>query len=188
MVTDKGTVEASTMTTTSPEVVVTQSAAPAVLDTSPKSKSDIDQYFENIRTGNNKSLEDLLADLNTYVSNMKPGLIKNPDDGARQQRTLWLLIRKVASLPSDKFRGSWTLLLNFAYANECFTERYIYRFSENWIWNTDELSAFQRIINLILLTKDFTTRKDGLKQVNLDRSLESIFTQEEKQNIITFYS
>lgn len=181
--------ETQTDATVTSTPVVEQTSAPIVTETKTEEKvSDIDTYFNSIRTGTSTELKSILGQLEVYGEKMKPGRpMATVEDGAKNQYALWKTIEGASKLPMDQFRKAWNIILAFANTNPCFNDRYIFRFAEYWIWNTDELDAFQRILNLIKLTADPEKRVNGLKQVSLDRTLEKVFTQEAKQNIIAFY-
>lgn len=179
------TANVETNTNTTPET--DKVANPIVTETRATEPTEIEAYFESIRKDGAPELKNLLLALEQYAINMAPGKPVPTEAGAKHQYGLWRAIYSVTLLPMDKFRKAWNLLLAFSLTNRVFELRYIFRFSEYWTWSTDELDAFQRIINLIKLTAKPDERQIGLKQVSLDRTLEKGFTQEAKQNIIAFY-
>lgn len=174
---------------------VTQSA-PVVVETSKEvvvksvtetSSASLGEFVTDAKNNGTQQLKGFLSSLETYCSKMAPGVPMPGDTGARNQYNLWQSLNSISKLPYTEFKKSWNLFLSFVNSDKAFDNKYLFRFSEFWLWSHDELDAFQRLLNIAKLTCDPAKRSHGLKEVSLDRSLEKFFTEESRQNIINFY-
>ena len=151
---------------------------------------EFEAFVKQVAEIDSKHIQSLVSSINDYVKGMKPGLIMDPNTGARNQYWFWkAIVTAVENTPDEEFRRMWNILLAYfnQYKNDVFGVRYVYRFSEHWNQSEDDLNAYQRILNLIILTCDPETRSTGLKQVDLDRTLDKIFTETGRQRVIGFY-
>lgn len=138
-------------------------------------------------TSNQKAV---ISSLETYIATMNPSMVVTEDNGAKQQYNLFKAIHNVLeNSPPDEFKKTWNIILAFfnEYKNTVFSDRYIYRFSEYWQWSEDHLTAFQRLINIIKLTCEPSTRTAGLRHVDLDRSLAVGISDNARQKVTNFY-
>lgn len=161
-----------------------------VENTQQNNATDFSSFIQGFKENGTVAQKSLISGIEQYMRNMAPGVPVDFDSGAKFQHTFWKLISGVAeSAKPDEFKKLWSILL--AYFNEfkttVFHERYVYRFSENWVWSQTDLNGFQRILNILHLTCDPNTRALGLKQVSLDRSLSEGFSDDARQRIVGFY-
>jgi hypothetical protein len=161
-----------------------------VINTEPPVGSAFNVQMGALKANGTLFQKALIHSLEDYLEVMKPGVPVNKDVGARKQYDLWKAISTIAeSSASNEFKKLWNILLAYfeEYKGAAFHDRYIFRFSEYWIWNENELAALQRVINLIKLTSNPAERAFGLKQVVLDKTLELGFSDTAKQRIVIFY-
>lgn len=133
----------------------------------------------------------LISSIETYMDNMTPGKVIDSKQGAFYQYSLWKAIYNAVCLSDrSEFKSLWNIILGYfnEYSNGIFGERYVYRFTEQWSYSNTELQAFLRTLNLIKLTENPATRANGLKQVDMNRTLADGYTEEGRQRIIGFYS
>lgn len=151
---------------------------------------NIDDYINDLKENGTIAQKNLIAALDKYLEDLKPRKPVANNKGADTQylfwKTLWSVIEHSAQ---EEFKSLWTIVLAYfdKFKNDAFNERYVYRFAEYWNANVDELTAFQRLLNLIHLTADPKQRNLGLKQVNVDKSLELIFSEQGRQKVLSFY-
>lgn len=151
---------------------------------------NIDDYLNDIKENGTITQKNLIAALDKYLEDLKPRKPVANNKGADTQylfwKTLWSVIEHSGQ---DEFKSLWTIVLAYfdKFKNDAFNERYVYRFAEYWNANVDELTAFQRLLNLIHLTADPKQRSLGLKQVNVDKSLELMFSEQGRQKVLSFY-
>jgi hypothetical protein len=132
----------------------------------------------------------LIARLNTYLEDMKPGKPMSGDHGVTKQYQLWRTIfNTIEHAPAAQFKSLWSILLAFfhEHADGVFHESYVFRFSEFWKHSKQELDGFQRILNLIKVSADPKTRGETAKQVDLDKTLSQPFTEEGRNRLLGFY-
>ena len=164
------------------EAVVTE-AVEAVADT-------FANRIDQLRETGSASVKALLHSFDTYFDILAPGKTVDGDHGARAQYAFWRAMYVVIhNAPQEEFKQLWNIILAYFnnHAEGIFHSRYVFRFSEHWSASEVELTAFQRLLNLIHLTADPQTRAVGLKQVDLDRTLGVFFTDEDRQRLISFY-
>lgn len=173
-----------------PEVPAAKVEAPVVEQATEVVQDNFEATFDKIAQTGSTHEKALINALKTYVSTMAPGQTMDPDAGASRQYHLWMSLRSVIqAAPEQEFKRLWSIVLAFAekYKDAAFGERYVMRFAEYWRQDTDELTAFQRLINLIKLTCDPQTREKGLRQVDLTRSLDKGLSEQGRSRIISFY-
>jgi len=201
VVEDKGVQDNSTQSTTEETAPAPEEAKqpevqvpPVVQEASKKTNevvTDIQVLLDKIKAEGTPTEQALLKGLDAYVNVMAPGKAVDSKTGALQQHTLWQNLRFVVqSSPDGEFSRLWNLVLAFAHLHKdgAFHERYIMRFSEDWHYDLDDLTAFQRLINLIKLTADSAKREQTLKQVDINRTLDKGFNDRGRTRLISFYS
>lgn len=173
-----------------PVVSAPVKTAPVVQMKQPEAPKGFKAMIEEIKANGTTEEKKLIANVEQYMTRMAPGLPMSGDEGARHQHALWKVIQGlVERAPQDQFRRLWNILLGYFEENKdgVFGDRYVFRFAESWHHSEAELSAFQRILNVIKLTSNANERSKGLRQVDLGRSLETGFTEEARQRLLTFY-
>ena len=164
--------------------------APIVEQTQVKDLSAFELMVQKIKTDGTAEQKRLILGIEQYMQRMTPGMQVDFNEGARHQHTLWKMIQGVIErAPQDQFKKMWSILLAYfeEHKDGVFGDRYVYRFSEFWHQGESELNAFQRIINVIKLTSNPQERELGLRQVDLNRSLDEVFTEQGRQRIMAYY-
>lgn len=149
-----------------------------------------DAQMATLRSTGTPHQKNLLSALDLYVEKMHPDRKVSDDEGAKCQYTLWRAISFVVDQSSaDEFKKLWHIVLAYFeyYKESVFHDRYIFRFSEFWQWSDDQLTAFQRLINVIKLTSNPDTRSQGLRKVDLNRSLDTGISDAGRQKLVGFY-
>jgi hypothetical protein len=132
----------------------------------------------------------LVAQLEQYLTSMKPGMPVEASTGSRNQTSLWRTIQNVIDRSGDEFTSLYSLLLAYfeAYKDDAFHERYVFRFAENITMPADELATYQQMINLIKLTASQKGRDVALRQVDLGRTMKSNISEAGRQRVLGFYN
>jgi hypothetical protein len=191
------------------EPVVEQTAAPVVEEKQPeapkapvqaskaevkqapaKTPTTLDQLIQRVQESGNQTEKMVVEAIAQYREVMQPGKPVVPANGVQAQYRLWkFLSYLLESAPQEDFRRAWNVLLNMVHLHkdEIFGDRYVYRFSEEWTFFQEELSAYQRLLNILKLTANAQERATGLKQVDLNRSLEVGFSESARQRLVGFY-
>lgn len=153
--------------------------------------SEFTKLIDDLKVSGTSTQKILITSIEKYIDTMTPGKPVKDDAGAKSQYDLWKIISYLAEqAPGDEFKKLWNILLAYfeEYKDGVFHDRYIYRFSEFWVWPEHELNGMHRILNLVKLTCNPADRGHGLKNVSLDRSLTEGFSEEARQRITTFYN
>ena len=143
-----------------------------------------------LKVSGTQNQKTVINELEQYIARMKPGMPVDGDKGAKAQYGLWHTLRKILeTMPQEEFKNLWMLVMLYFHQHRegVFHERYVFRFSEFWNWSEKDLTAFQRILNLLKLTANPATRNAALKQVNLERSLADGISEEARQRLVTLY-
>ncbi len=131
----------------------------------------------------------VIATIERYMENMSVIRPTTPTEGAMYQGQLAWLLNNVTHRYGADFKPAWSLILEYfnEYKDGVFGERHVYRFFEQSNMGAQQIEAFQRLVNLIILTANPKTRKESLKQVDIERTLAVGFDETARQNLLAFY-
>lgn len=192
-VTETPAVVAAPVVVESAVAAAAAAAAPVVAETQPVAEIQLSAFQKKMAEITAKGTPEqcgLIAKLNNYLEDMKPGKPMTGENGVVKQFQLWRTIfSTVENAPAEQFKSLWSILLAFfhEYSEGVFHESYVYRFSEHWKHSKQELDGFQRILNLIKVSADPKTRGETTKQVNLDKALSQPFSEEGRNRLLGFY-
>lgn len=134
---------------------------------------------------------ELMLFMADYVLSMAPGVNIDLRAGAAKQKAFFKMLQKVIEKSTiDTFKTNWIIVLSYFWAyrrDKALGERYVNRFSEYWQNKDEDLTAYQRIVNLCLLSANPAERSKVLKQVDINKTLEIGFTEVGRNNVKTFY-
>lgn len=174
-----------------PKVEVKPTKAPEVV----KQKAIVEEpkgdvVIENARTSSNSYLKVMNGTLNNYITKLAPGIRVDPKIGASIQFGLYNTIFLTFNKPSyEEFKQGMLLLLAYfdKHQNGCFSEVYLFRFSEEWGSSTDKLVSFHATLNLL---KVISTPKERpiSKFVDLEAVFNTGYTETARDNIMKFLS
>ena len=184
--------KAAEVKTPEPEKVVAKAVAKAPAQPAPavQKEPSFEDLIQKLKASGTVNQRSLITALEQYVDVLAPGKPIEGDQGARIQYGFWKTISNVLeNAPADEFKLLWNILLGFfnAHKDGALHERYVFRFSEFWSQSEAELTAFQRLINLIKLTANPSTRAQSLKQVDLQRTLAEGLSETARQRVLMFY-
>jgi len=168
--------------------VVNTVVAPAAKPTT-AAESSMENVFQKMRESGTVFEKMTMASLDNYVEKMKPGLPVSSEVGARNQHSLWKLFESVIeTAPETEFKKLWSVILAFFNADKSgvFGERYVYRFADQWVWSIDELNSMQRILNLVINTKNPATRALDVKRISIAKTVEG-FSEKAKERLNNYY-
>lgn len=168
----------------------TDGTGPVVTSTAPKAPEGFQALIDDLKLNGTREQKDLIHNIETYMAKMKPNAPIDTNHGAAAQHAFWKVILGITGAESqDVFKRLWSILLAYfnEYQNGALGDRYVYRFSEYWRHGEAELAAYQRILNILLKTRDPASRKDALAHFDMNRSLEQVFSPQARQRIVTFY-
>lgn len=168
----------------------TKPARVQVTQVAQKAVGRYEQLLANLEANGANETKTVINSLKKYADNMDPKKPMSPAQGTMHQYELCQTLRYALNTDPDTFKELWQFVLAFAHKHAAgvFSDRYIFRFPDQWQWSEEMLMAHQRLVNIIKLTANPQTRANGLKQVVLGRSMEVGFTNRGQQNILNFYS
>lgn len=177
------------------KVVLSRPAGTPLEQSATAQKSQYEKEFDTlidsgIEHGSNVTVR-LIEFLQKYVEDMSPTRIVKDSWGAkRQQQFFQALHTAIEKSDPEEFNQNWMVVLSFfhRYKTGALGIRYVNRFAEFWPEQDDRLTAFQRIINLIILSEDPANRHLVTKRVSLTKTMEVGFTEAGRSNIVQFYS
>ena len=176
--------------TSNDNVVEIPTATPA---TTPEPTVPVDnwqQYVQSISMSGNTNLMTILSTVDMYYSIMKPRMPITIAMGTDAQANLWRAILNTIRNNNTNFSEAWNLWLNIFnhYNDSIFSITYAFRFFEYIKIPRDQIIAFQRILNLLILTANATNRKSVVtKQIDLERTMSVYFTEADRMKIMNFY-
>ena len=126
--------------------------------------------------------------LDEYSDKMGAGKRIDPIAGAAHNFKLWRLISTTLNLTQD-FKICWKVLLDAFNQNKngAFKETMLMRFMEQMQGNPEDHSNYLKMVNLMVLTCNPETRKEGLTKVSLYKTMQDNFSDTARNNINNFY-
>jgi len=154
---------------------------------------DFNALIERSLALNDPLKTELITFMQQYVTDMAPGTTMSKTGGipgANYQLSFCrMLIKVIEKSPPEDFRRNWIIVLSFfwQYKKAALGERYINRFSEYWMKDDPNLTVFQRLMNLCLVSANPETRGQVLSRVDIVKTTSLVFTETGKQNVLLFY-
>lgn len=198
---------ATNQTTTTSTPVLTESSAPKVIETTkqavavsttaaptasptPSAPLDFESAIAKLKVSGTENEKNVIAQLEQYMEDVKPGKPVDGIAGARAQANLWRLIIMIIERSGGEFTKLYSILLAFfeKYKDGAFHEQYVFRWSNQMTLSPAELATFQRLLNLIKITAEPKARQQSLRQVDLKRTLQDVITETGRQRILGFYN
>lgn len=191
---ESGTVVASTSVPVG--IVSTKEEVVAVKEQKKETSSgltlskEVLSLIDRLAATKNQVAINAIESIKDYMVKMGPGKTMTLEEGNRHQVTLFRSIRSVIEYTGQEFQLTMVLMLRLfdEYKNDVFHERYVFRFMDSIPLGQDERRAFERILNLIKISAAVSGRKEALRQVNFQKTLQYVFTEESKQKLMSFFN
>lgn len=179
------------------EVQESVKAEPATSTEAPRELSEEEQYLEKIRVDGTVEQKRMLAAIETFVQNLRPKTVIDPDKGVRfqyefLQHLLWILEKDY-----DAFRAGWNVLLvyfslhhgrstpsDYTALSEYSTTRFLFA----WNKGEERCNAYRNLITLLRATRNKDTRKHDIKTIMIDKIAPDVITQKAVDNLKKFYA
>lgn len=132
----------------------------------------------------------LYATIETYIQAIPPRTPIEPATLVQQQVYLYRAITGIINkLEGEEFTQAWSWLLAcfFEYRKDVFGERHVYRAMEEITLSPDDRKAFQRLLNLLILTCEPASRAIALRQIDMPKTLALGVTEPGRQRIHAYY-
>lgn len=128
--------------------------------------------------------------LETYVRDMAPRKIVSDGKINENQVRLYRAITQAINSPEVNFVRAFTNLLEFFenHKDGAFHEDRIFRGLENLTLQLSEITAFQRLINMIKATCNKKSRALAVKQIDFVATLQFGVTEQGRNRIFAFYN
>jgi hypothetical protein len=148
-----------------------------------------EDQIADISKSSNVYQQAIITAVDMYISVMRPRMPTTIKDGTRGQLDLWQAIYSTIHRNNTDFNGCWSLWLSYFnhYKDSVFGVRYAFRFFEFMQLPRDQRIAFQRILNLMILTANLATRAQNLKHVDLEATLSVYFNEEDRMKLLNYY-
>lgn len=164
-----------------PEVVAAEPALPL---------TEFEKTIQNLKATGTSDQVALIGNLEQYIERMAPGKPNDGKSGSQNQLSLWNMMKNLLErAPDAQFRNLWSILLAYFHEFEAsvFKESHVYRFTEHWAGSRRELDGFLQILNLVKVSANPKTRGETKKQVDLEKSIQSL-SETGRKRLISFYS
>lgn len=172
-------------------------AEPATSTEAPRELTEEEQYLEKIRVEGTVEQKRMLAAIETFVQNLRPKTVIEPDKGVRYQyeflqHLLWILEKDY-----DVFRAGWNVLLvyfglhhgrstpsEYTALSEYSTTRFLFA----WNKGEERCNAYRNLITLLRATRNKDTRKHDIKTIMIDKIAPDVISQKAVDNLKKFYA
>lgn len=185
-------------------VVVESSSAPAGKEASPAVVAAVTAQTtavpEPVRSAFEKKLEKIMvsgtnrekmviSSLRTYVETMKPGKPTNEKEGTAAQINLFRLFQNITR-QDESFKECMDLMIEFfrEYKDGSMHEHYAFRFTEFMTISSEQIKAFTYMVNLLKIAASAKSKKDVQRMVDVSRSINETYTEEQRQRVVAYFS
>jgi hypothetical protein len=160
-------------------------AAPVTVSSGPTGIPSVDEILKTVPS----SLLSPIITIKNYMEMMKPGRPQDPKLGAAQQVNLYRAMTTIINKDTEHFEALFTAMLRmFEHgAQGVFHETYVYRFAEHVILNSEEIKAWQRLVNLFKVMGPVDGRDLARKAVNIEQSVQGL-VEGAKSRILAYFS
>lgn len=154
-----------------------------------KTVSSFDQKIALVLESGSTREKSVVVAMKQYIDAMQPGKPMDHKQGVIHQQNLWRLMLNVVN-NEDSFEKCFGLLINFfrEAKDGALHERYVFRFMEHLTIGQDASFAFLAMINLLKITASTNNRKDVKKQVDINRTMNSVYTEDARQRVQSYFS
>lgn len=132
----------------------------------------------------------ILQQVADYMTAMAPRKMVSVDAGARFQVGLYRTITRMINTLDDDFDLVFTAVLRLFADNldGVFHETHVFRFMEHVPLSKDEITAFQRLLNLFINVADPKGRAAGLKMTDFNKTLQLGLTDAGRSRVLTYFN
>jgi hypothetical protein len=128
--------------------------------------------------------------LTEYSVAMAPRRPITDKEGSLMQKHLFDAIIGLINKEDEHFTQLWSAVLRYVEKeiNGVFSHTHAFRFMDNVPLNPEQCQALASLLHLLRLTAAPASRKDNLKQVSLDKTLQVGVTDSGRQRVLAFYA
>lgn len=128
--------------------------------------------------------------LKQYVEVMAPAKPVSTADGTFQQTQLWRgVVNYLLQQETSVFVVGWGVFLQVVreHRDGCFNAAHLHRFREHLLLAKEDRLNFERLLHLAQVTADPGARVLAMKQIDLNRILAGLPSEQMRQKILEFY-
>lgn len=128
--------------------------------------------------------------LTEYSVAMAPRKPITPSEGGHQQAQLYHALINLINKEDEHFKQIFSAVLRYVEMEieGVFSHTHAFRFTDVVPLNAEQRSAFNSLVWMLRLTASPKDRKEGLKQVSLEKSLQKGVTDAGRQRVLAFYN
>jgi len=135
-------------------------------------------------------LKDIVDSLERYVAAMSPLAPIDPANGRMYQQLLYTTFLKAIGAPNGEHRLALDIITWYIHRNNnaAFADRYSGRFFDILKLSKEARMCFEAMLNLFVITADFSTRREALKRLNMRTAIQTLPTLRYQQQLLDYYT
>lgn len=134
--------------------------------------------------------EGVINTVRTYAEKMAKGVPITVAIGTQQQVLIYRAFQRMLGLEGKELYttiSSVLVIINEERAS-AFHEKRVYRFIDQVKLSTQDRKCFERLMNMFIMVCDPSSRKQALKQVDVELTAATLRNSEKEQKLIAFFS
>ena len=149
--------------------------------------SELDRLLEGVSAAKRVPFEQIKQ----YMIEMAPKKQVNHDVGKRHQKALIGALTTILNQADDEgtFTQQFTALLKVFHLGQkhALNELHVFRFLEHVELRHQDIEAFTRLVNMLLVTSDVKSRPQTIKQLDFEKTLRFGLSDQARRRILDFY-
>lgn len=187
-------IEKTSVATTTEESKVSENTTQVVftpVTSAPQPESfNFEEFIKKFKTEYDITVSSAIQFLENYVLTMAPRKPIEANIGNQFQVNFYRMLTSLGTLDKQVFDRVWSVVLLFfkQYAEGALAPRLVFRFAESWSLDEEQLTAFQNILNLCMVTADPAERKKAIRTVDLNRTLAAPIPESLREKVLAYYT
>lgn len=172
------------------EVLVEQGAGVMVASSATAVADPLAEKLASILTGVPAASQNDITRIRMYCQTMAPKKPVTLRVGATEQSTLYRSIQNIINRQENYFKELFTALLAIFAAegvDGALSDRYRNRFMEHVNLSKADRKAFEQLTHMLSMLANTSTRAVAMKQINLERALDSGLTAEGQRRVLQYF-
>lgn len=172
------------------EVLVEQGAGVMVASSATAVADPLAEKLASILSGVPAASQNDITRIRMYCQTMAPKKPVTLRVGAAEQSTLYRSIQNIINRQENYFKELFTALLAIFAAegvDGALSDRYRNRFMEHVNLSKADRKAFEQLTHMLSMLANTSTRAVAMKQINLERALDSGLTAEGQRRVLQYF-
>lgn len=152
---------------------------------------EIDSELNRLLEGVSPTKRVPFEQIKQYMVEMAPKKQINHEVGKRHQKALIGALTTILNQVDDEgtFTQQFTALLKVFHLGQkhALSELYVFRFLEHVELRNQDIEAFTRLANMLLVTSDVKSRPQTIKQLDFEKTLRFGLSDQARRRILDFY-